>query len=105
MAEQGTKLRDPKARRGRLEERPSAGSEEWVPNRAHDIPTGQETALKAEVIQEKETMRTTTIETCCYEGAQLAEEGIVCQKGTSNGNKPENGGREATSKLRGDAYT
>jgi hypothetical protein len=32
---------------------------------------------------------TATIETCCYEGAQLVEEGIVCQKGTSNGNKPE----------------
>jgi hypothetical protein len=26
---------------------------------------------------------TATIETCRYEGAQLAEEGIVCQKGTS----------------------
>lgn len=79
VAEQGTRLRDPKARRGRLEERPSAGSEEWVPNRAHDIPTGQETALKAEVIQEKETMRTTTIETCCYEGAQLARK-VLCAK-------------------------
>lgn len=43
------------ARRRRQEERPSPGSEEWVPDRAYTVPQpGQEAA---QVIQEKESMR------------------------------------------------